>query len=179
MRALGDQEGESGSGGDYTLYIIEDSVQLNQIKVAASILGVSLNIVTLDEETRTSKEHKNKNPTGKYPLLESKEGTLSGVVSITKFLCKKSKKLLGDNSALSLTKIDQWSFWSIAQLEPTCQQVMQGIFEADAVYMGSWNDSSKALKDMVKQVNKALMSSDYLCGNQMTIADVLVATSLI
>ena len=94
---------------------------MNQIKVAASILGVSLNIVTLDEETRTSKEHKNKNPTGKYPLLESKEGTLSGVVPITKFLCKKSKKLLGDNSALALTKIDQWSFWTISQLEPACQ----------------------------------------------------------
>jgi glutathione S-transferase len=56
---------------------------------------------------------------------------------------------------------------------------MRGIFEADAVYMGSWNDSSKALKDMVKQVNKALMSNDYLCGSQMTIADVLVATALI
>jgi len=94
---------------------------LNQIKVVASFLGVSLNIVNLDEEQITSKDMKNKNPTGKFPLLESKEGTLSGVVPITKFLAKKSKKLLGDGSPLGQSQIDQWSFWCISQLEPSCQ----------------------------------------------------------
>jgi glutathione S-transferase len=83
-------------------------------------LGVSLDIVVLNDETRVSKEQKAKNPTGKYPLLESKEGTLAGIVPIAKYLCKKSKKLLGDNSALTLTKIDQWCFWTVSQMEPTC-----------------------------------------------------------
>ena len=115
LRALDAQEGgSSGSGGEFTLYTIEDSVQLNQIKVVASFVGVSLKIVNLDEEQRSSKEHKNKNPTGKYPLLETKEGTLSGVIPITKFLAKKSSKLLGDGSPLSQSKVDQWSFWCVS-----------------------------------------------------------------
>jgi glutathione S-transferase len=84
------------------------------------LVGVSLDIVTLDEDQRVSKEQKAMNPSGKYPLLETKEGSLSGVVPIVKYLCKKGKKLMGDNSAVTQAKIDQWCFWTVSSLQPTC-----------------------------------------------------------
>jgi glutathione S-transferase len=53
--------------------------------------------VVVDEETRVSKPHQKLNPTGRYPLLETKDGTLAGVISICKFLAKTTKKLVGAN----------------------------------------------------------------------------------
>lgn len=73
------------------------------MRLTAALSGVSIDVVTLSEEDRVSKEHKQKNPTGKYPLLETKEGTLAGILPIVKYLSKQGKKLQGDSSALTLT----------------------------------------------------------------------------
>ena len=102
LRALnGDSGASSTSGGSYKLYTNEgrNSVNVNQCQIAAAICGATLNVVVVDDATRNSKEHKALNPTGVYPLLETKEGTLAGIVPICKFLCKQSNKLLGDGPA--------------------------------------------------------------------------------
>lgn len=125
---------------------------------------------------RASKEHKALNPSGKYPLLETDKGSLAGVMPICKYLCKTSKKLLGDGSPLQTSQIDQWMNWTTNTLEPTCQCVLKGIF-GEEVYQGSWNDASKDLKTFVKTVNSAV-AGGYLVGGQLSLADVIVATAL-
>jgi len=63
--------------------------------LTAALTGCSLEVIVLDEATLSSKAHQKINPTGRYPLLETKEGTLAGVVSICKFLARQAKKLSG------------------------------------------------------------------------------------
>ena len=119
LRAL---DGDSGdAGGSFKLYTNEvHSISVNQCQITAALCGTSLKIVVVDDEMRTSKEHKALNPTGKYPLLESENGSLAGVGPICKFICKSSKKLLGDGSPLQTTQIEQWINWTNNTLEPTC-----------------------------------------------------------
>lgn len=96
LRAL---DGDSGStGGSFKLYTTEGrhSIGVNQCRITAALCGSALKIVVVDDAMRNSKEHKALNPTGKYPLFETQNGSLAGVVPICKFLCKSSKKLLGD-----------------------------------------------------------------------------------
>ena len=97
LRAL---DGDAGSS--LKLYTTEGhhSISVNQCQITAALCGSNLTIVLVDDEMISSKEHKALNPTGKYPLLETENGSLSGVVPICKFLCKSSKKLLGDESPL-------------------------------------------------------------------------------
>jgi glutathione S-transferase len=125
---------------------------------------------------KVTKEHKALNPTGKYPLLETKEGSLAGVVPICKFICKQSKKFLGDGSPLQTTQIDQWMNWTTTTLEPTCKCVLQGIF-GEEVYQGSWDQASKDLKTLCKTVNTGV-SGGFLVGGQLSLADIIVATAL-
>lgn len=100
LRALGGDDG-STSGG-FKLYTTEGyhSISVNQCQITAALCGSSLQIILVDDDMRTSKEHKALNPTGKYPLLETENGSLAGVVPICKFLGKSSKKLVGDESPL-------------------------------------------------------------------------------
>lgn len=100
LRAL---NGDSGkTGGSFKLYTTEGhhSISVNQCQVTAALCGSSLQIVQVDDAMRASKEHKALNPSGTYPLLETDKGSLTGVVPICKYLCKSSKKLLGDGSPL-------------------------------------------------------------------------------
>ena len=157
--------GDSGSaGGSFKLYTTEGhhSISVNQCQITAALCGSSLQIVVVDDAMRTSKEHKALNPSGKYPLLETDKGSLAGVMPICKYLCKASKKLLGDGSPLQISQIDQWMNWTTNTLEPTCQCVLKGIF-GEEVYQGSWNDASKDLKTFVKTVNSAV-AGGYLVG---------------
>ena len=171
--------GDSPSAGEsYKLYTTEGhhSINVNQCQITAALCGASLEFILVDDDMKVTKEHKALNPTGKYPLLETKEGSLAGVVTICKFLCKQSKKFLGDGSPLQTTQIDQWMNWTTNTLEPTCQCVLQGIF-GEEVYQGTWDQASKDLKNLCKTVNTAV-SDGFLVGGQLSLADVIVATAL-
>jgi glutathione S-transferase len=66
--------------------------------------------------------------------------------------------------------------WTTNTLEPTCQCVLNGIF-GEEVYQGSWDVASKDLKSFCKTVNSAL-SGGFLVGDQLSLADIIVATAL-
>lgn len=61
---------------------------VNQVQLTAALAGSTLEVVVIDEETRTSKPHQKLNPTGRYPLLETQDGTLAGVGAICKFIAR-------------------------------------------------------------------------------------------
>lgn len=180
VRALDEKDG--GSGAAFKLYTVDgpNSIQVNQCQITAAFTGSKLQIVQVDDGMRASKEHKALNPTGNYPLLETDQGSLVGVVAICKYLCKQSKKLLGDGGALQLAQIDQWVNWSMTTLDPTSQNVLKGVFGKNEVYASSWNDSMKELKNQARYVDGALEKGNgFLVGGQMTLADLMVATALL
>jgi len=86
--ALDEQDGgyqAQAAGGSYKLYTTVAHCNLvNQCQVVAALSGNTVEVVVLDEETRTSKAHMKANPQGRYPLLEGPDGTLAGVNAICK-----------------------------------------------------------------------------------------------
>ena len=91
--------GSSGSGGSYKLYTTASSYSnlVNQCRITAELTGSTFEVIVVDDETRNSKTHQKLNPTGRYPLLETNDGTLAGVTAICKYLSRKAKKLYGSN----------------------------------------------------------------------------------
>ena len=140
--------------------------------------GSSLQVIVVDDETRNSKPHQKLNPTGRYPLLETSEGSLAGVTAICKYFSRKAKKLYGSN-VLEQTQIDQWVNWSQTTLEPASQQVQSGIFNKDELFQATFNDATKDLKAYTKTLNSALSGREWLVGNSISLADVAVAVSLV
>ena len=96
LRTLDAQDGGTGnnssvSGGNgMKLYTTSANFSnlVNQCRITADMTGSSLQVIVVDEETRNSKPHQKLNPTGRYPLLETKDGSLAGVISICKFLTR-------------------------------------------------------------------------------------------
>jgi glutathione S-transferase len=78
--------------------------------VTAEAAGKPVTVVTLTEEQRASAEYKNKNMTGKFPLLETPEGCLNESVAIAKFLAHGHPTLLGADE-WQRAKVDQWCQW--------------------------------------------------------------------
>jgi glutathione S-transferase len=55
---------------------------------------------------------------------------------------------------------------------------MKGVFGNEDIFMSSWNEASKDLKAHCKVINNALEGKQWLVGNSITLADVLVASTL-
>lgn len=89
--------GATTASGDALFISNEDSphsVEVLQCMWVAKMCGFTLNLTQVDA---TSKDQKSLNPLGKYPLLQTKEGTLAGVVPIVKYMARVSKKMMGAN----------------------------------------------------------------------------------
>ena len=187
VRALdeidGKPTGSSGSsaahgGQTFKLYLTESNSHIiNQVLLAADLSGVKLEIVNVSEEVRASKPHQKMNPTGRYPLLETSEGTLAGVSAVVKYFSRASGKLAG-KSVQEQSEVDQWVNWTQTTFEPTSAQVMKGVFGNEDILLSNWNEASKDLKAHCKIINNALEGKQWLVGNSMTLADVLVASTI-
>ena len=90
------------------------SLAVLQCLFVGKLTGFNLKVTEVDTE---AKEVKTKNPLGKYPLLETKDGCLAGVVPIVKYMARVSKKLLGDTPQTQ-AKVDQWINWNSSTLAP-------------------------------------------------------------
>ena len=86
-------------------------------RVAAEINGKTLEVEVVSEETKNSKEFKALNTTGKFPLLQTPEGTISESIAIAKYLAHGHATLLGTNN-VERAKIDQWCLWGVTKLIP-------------------------------------------------------------
>jgi len=123
------------------------------LKLVGNLTGVSLQIVEVDDELLESKEHKALNPTGTYPLLETDKGSLAGVVTISKYLCKQAKKLLGSGNAAENAQINQWLNYSQTTLQPLIDHIGLGLFEKETILQSVYNDTSKELKSVIKMLS--------------------------
>ena len=180
LRALDGESGDS-SGPAMTLSIpageSATSLSVLQCLFVGKLTGCTLKVTEVDSE---AKDVKAKNPLGKYPLLETKDGCLAGVVAIVKYMARVSKKLLGDTPQAQ-AKVDQWINWTSTTLAPLVGQVSRGIFgrEDAQILNAHWKECSTELKKQQAFLNTSLDKSKYLVGDQMTLADVFVATVLI
>ena len=136
-------------------------------KVAAELTGQKVEVVVKD-----NKAH----PT----VLETAEGNLNECTAIAKYLATLAGGSLLGTNAVERSQVDQWIAFANSTLVPCVTVVNSGIFGQPVIPMqGAWNEASKNLKAHCKTLNAALEGKQWLVGNAMTLADVVVALNLI
>jgi len=164
-----------------TLYYVPDTVyKAEKALIAAKFTGVKLNTVKWDHAKDAKKpDFLAKNPTGKVPYLETDMGVLFSSNSIAKYVarCRADIPLYGqsfDEEAL----IDSWLEFCIHELEVPMMTLVYPVFglleHQDGIATQARADLGKALA----KLEARLKTSEYLVGEQVTLADVAIVCAL-
>lgn len=147
----------------------------------------TLEEIGIEYETKTidfqAKEHKSPeflkiNPNGKVPVLTDGDYTIWESMAISMYLCDQYKpELLGENSkerGLSY----QWSIWSLMDLQtPIIDIFIQLVFVPEERRdMEKVEKARGKLPSLLKTLDDSLKDSNYLAGNNFTIADLNTAS---
>jgi len=68
--------------------------------------------------------------------------------------------------------------YTASTLGPVIHKIVTGIFGTGDIFKLDWEEASKDLKAYIKVINTALEGQKWLAGNEMTFADLYVASAL-
>ncbi len=140
---------------------------------------------TLKEVDMRNKEHKSAeflkiNPNGKVPAMVDGDLTLFESMAINYYLAEAYKKELLGKTPAEKGLVQQWSYWSIAEMQSPMIQVF-----IQKVFVPAERRDDKVIEENMNQIpalmtvlNNALEGKKYLVGNEFTLAD-LNASSVI
>ena len=147
-------------------------------RVALDLSGQEAEIVIADEEFRKTPAYKAMTTTDKFPLLQTADGCLHESTAIAKYFCSLAGgKYLG-NGPIERTQVDQWIAFTNTSIFGPGYTVCKGIFGWEPVTQEDYNEAAKNIKAHIKTINSALEGKKWLVGEEMTIADVVVAMFL-
>ncbi len=145
---------------------------INLIKAKVPLENVDL----VDTEKRNS--YVLKTPTTTFPFLVTDKGNISESRAIQYYLCEKYKpEFLGENIA-DRAKVNQWCEFASCEICNCVKDLVYPIFGWKKYCKQSADNANNRLKTFLKTLDKNLASNEYICGNKMTIADVLLFRNL-
>jgi len=151
-----------------------------KILITAKFSGVEIQIppFTFGEDNKKP-EFLFKNPIGKVPVLETPEGYVAESNAICRYLALLDQKrtLLG-RSALEEAQVEQWSDFTLNELEPNIMTwigPILGYLEYDAE---THEQAVKNLKRAFEALNRHLETRTYLVGERLSLADIIMASTL-
>lgn len=162
------------------LYGISAFGRASKIIVAAAYAKVELTVEEFfprGQPEDVLKEFKKKNPNVKVPTLETPEGYIYESNAILRYIARQSKgaKLYGA-SKYEEALVDQYLDWAATLLEPNVFPWI-GVFFGYTQFNASTHEQNKekALKTLTL-LEGFLNGRNFLVGNQITIADILIVT---
>ena len=148
-------------------------------RVTALLTNQKVQYVTVDDAFRKSEEYKKLTTTDKFPLLQTSEGGLHETTAICKYFCALAdNKFLGSN-AVQRSQVDQWISFNNSTLAGSLYKVYTGIFGWGDITQADWNEAMAKLKKDVRVLHTALEGKKWLLGDEMSIADIVLANSLL
>jgi len=158
----------------YTLYTPAGNFRAFKALIAAEYNGVTVDVTDFDASANIS-------PTGKAPVLQTKSGVIFESNAIARFIAKlrRDTGLTGNGSIVEESVVDSWLDFSSNNLDlPGCVW-----WYPTAGYMPFQKDAyEKAKVDLSKGLailDKHLLHKTYLVNDQVTLADIAVASSLV
>jgi len=118
-----------------------------------------------------SPEYLAKHPLGKVPTLETPEGCIYESAAILRYLARKAGKFYGNTPAECAT-VDQWLEFLNSQISPLNMSTIYGILGYRQVTQEQYENGKKELLNALKVVNAQLGKTEFLAGNQISIADI-------
>ena len=139
-------------------------------------LGEPYELVILgDRASRLAdREHMVRHPMGRVPVLEDDSGPVFESGAICLYLADKYPQagLLAPAGTYERGLVFQWSFFAYTELQARALQIrLAGSPEAAEA-------PTKALREAVDAVERALQGKEFLVGDRFSVADLLVGTAL-
>ena len=143
----------------HTIYITEANCPFENIEL---------------EDIETRNNYASKTPTTTFPFLETTEGNISETNAILFYLAQKYKKDLLGKNIFENAKINQWIEFATCEINNCQKSLIYPIF--------GWKEFSKEkadkenikLKGYLNILEKELTNKDYLIGNRLTLADIIL-----
>ena len=121
-----------------------------------------------------SEEFLAKNPSGKVPVLEDGDAVIWDSSAINYYIAKKYKpELLGSN-LLEETKVTQWCYFAVADMQPpVITAFIQKVFVPEERRdQAKIDENLKKAEKYVTILDKVLKDSKYIASDTFTLADI-------
>ena len=139
------------------------------------VSGANCTFENIDlEDIDTRNENVLKTPTTTYPFLETKEGNISETNAIQFYLAQKYKKDLLGNNIFENAKINQWIDFATCEINQCQKSLIYPIFGWSDFNKESSDKENGKLKDYLKILEKELENKDYIVGDRITLADIVL-----
>jgi len=157
-----------------TLYINALSPVARACVMVAAELGVKVNIKEIDlfKGEGKSEEYLKINPNGTVPSMTHGDVTICESVDIAKYLVKtfgKGSSLYPDDAA----QVDEVMGISQSVVYPLSGKITMGAFTGSTP-----DEDSNAMAEETRKLHALLGDKNFLCGDEMTIADLFVFSHL-
>ena len=146
-------------------------------------MGIKYEEVKVDFEKgdQFKPEYLRLNPNGKIPCIVDGDFVLWESMAINNYLATKyNTDLLGD-SPEEKALIDQWSYWSILEIQPNLYTIAFQKFRAteDQKDEKAVNKAMEELPKIFKILDNQLEGKEYILGDRFTLADINVASCVL
>lgn len=139
------------------------------------VSGANCTFENIDlEDIDTRNENVLKTPTTTYPFLETKEGNISETNAIQFYLAQKYKKDLLGNNIFENAKINQWIDFATCEINQCQKSLIYPIFGWSDFNKESSDKENGKLKNYLKILEKELENKDYIVGDRITLADIVL-----
>ena len=126
------------------------------------------------EDVETRNKYISKTPTTTLPFLETKEGNISETNAILFYFANKYKKdLLGQN-IFENAKIHQWIEFASCEINNCQKTIIYPIFGWSEFSKDQSEKKNTKLKEYLKIIEKELENKNYIIGNRLTLADIIL-----
>lgn len=168
-----------------TLYQSSSSPSSAAVGMVARILGLRMNYVevnTIDNEHLSERFLQNVNPAGTIPVTNDEGFKLFEFRAILRYLVNKygfKNNTLYPEELMIRTRIESWLDFDLGTLSPAVSDFVRPSLVAASDHEVSAAERRDKLQNALEHVNASLQVSNFLCGLNMTIADISVVSSLV
>jgi len=159
------------------LYTYENNLRAQKVLIVAKYAGINIEVVS--HVDFKSEEFLKNNPTGKVPVLETEHGFISESNAIVRYIAREAKPVLYGKSNLDAGLIDQWIEFAATEVElPSFAWIfpIQGIIPNNPL---ATKKAQEDVKKVLQILDSHLLSRTYIVGNTVTLADIVLAISLL
>lgn len=125
-----------------------------------------------------NKEHKSEkflklNPNGKIPTIVDGDFVLWESLAINHYLCEKYRPELLGQTIEERARVQQWSTWALAELQPPLVQMLIQLFfvPEDKRDMKSVETNREKVPPMLKVLDTSMAGKNYVLGQKISLAD--------
>lgn len=162
------------------LYSSFGGFRTNKVLTTAAFAETPVELAVIDWAKIKDAEFLKKNPNGKVPVLETKDGFIFESNAIVRHIARsnKDKQLYGSNE-YQQSLVDQWLDWTSLELEPPLIQLILPVLgwaEADK------DKNKKAISDTMSALrilDNHLKVNNFIVGSNITLADIVIANTLV